>query len=147
MELKVRVVGEDLPAATFHDGTRLHERIRVGLQRGEEMVSVVPVGEGGASAIFEPTFRVARLPDGSANFLGPYAKGTKDERFFYLVWAGADERGTVTSFRRAKIHLSQLPWDRVEAAALSGAPLTVTLSLTDKRGGPRCGSVRDAQWS
>ena len=147
MELKVRVVGEDLPASTFHDGTRLHERIRVGLQRGEEMVGAVPIGDGGASAVFEPTFRVALLPDGRANFLGPYAKGAQAERFFYLVWAGADERGHVSSFRRAKIHLSHLPWDRVEAAARSESPLTVTLSLTDKRGGPRCGSVRDAVWS
>jgi hypothetical protein len=45
-------------------------------------------------------------------------------------------------FQRAKVHLSHLPWSRVEEAVRSGKTLCVELSMTDSRGGPLCGSVR-----
>ncbi|MBC7892937.1 MAG: hypothetical protein H7Y12_12040 [Sphingobacteriaceae bacterium] len=51
--------------------------------------------------------------------------------------------GELTVFRRAKIHLSHLPWERVERAIQLGNPLRVEVSMTDQRGGPLCGSVRN----
>jgi hypothetical protein len=41
-------------------------------------------------------------------------------------------------FRRLKIRLGHLSRAKVAAAVKSGKPLTVRLSLTDKKGGPLC---------
>lgn len=141
MNLKIKVVCEDMPGATFGD-----EPIYLGIQRGEEVLGLVPGDREGA--VFEPEFRVSQQANGAPNFLGPYAKGTPAERFFYLSWGAKGVGGGTTMFRRAKIHLNHLTWDRVEAAAESGEPITVTLSMTDKRGEPRCASIRAdaARW-
>src|SRR6185436_5301064 len=106
------------------------------IQYGNEVIEAVPANR--KRVVFKPGFRVAPLPDGKTNFLGPFAKGTQSERFFYLTWVEKREDGHLIMFRRAKIHLSQLPWAEVEKAIHAGKPLSVTLSLTDKRGGPRC---------
>ncbi len=141
MNLTIKVVCEDMPGASFKD-----EQIFLGIQRGEEVLGFVPGDEEGA--VFEPEFRVAKQPDGRPNFLGPYAKGTAAERFFYLSWGAKGAGGALGMFRRAKIHLNHLTWEQVEAAAESGEPITVTLSMTDKRGEPRCASIRAdvARW-
>jgi hypothetical protein len=147
MELKIKVICEDLPGTTFVDPSgnepTTYEPVYLGIQCGSEVVEAVPASR--KRAVFEPTFRVASLPDGKTNFLGPYAKGTPTQRFFYLSWVVKGEDGKLTMFRRAKIHLSHLPWSQVEEAIGAGRPLTVTLSLTDKVGGPRCGSLRGDQ--
>ena len=124
----------------------IREGIHLGIQRGEEVVGAAPGNS--KKIIFEPTFRVSPLAGGLTNFLGPFAKGTPKERFFYLSWVVKDAEGRLIMFRRSKIHLSHLPWSRVEEAARSGKPLSVELSMTDSRGGPLCGSVRDedARW-
>jgi hypothetical protein len=150
MELKIKVICEGLPGTKFvttcGDGSVTYEPVYVGIQRGAEVVEAVPASR--KRVVFEPKFRVAPLPDGRTNFLGPFAKGTPIERFFYLSWVVKGEDGRLTMFRRAKIHLSHLPWAQVEEAIGSDKPLTVALSLTDKRGGPRCGSIRgdSIQW-
>jgi hypothetical protein len=144
MELKIKVICEDLPGISFLDvsggKTLTRDQIHIGIQRGDEVVNAVPANR--KRVVFEPEFRVSPLPDGKTNFLGPYAKGTPTERFFYLSWVEKGERGALTMFRRAKIHLTQLRWSQVEEAMRSGRVLSVRLSLRDKRGGPRCGSIR-----
>ena len=144
MELTIKVICEDLLGTKFVDtqGTETMTRdgVYLGIQRADDVVEAVPANR--KRAVFEPTFRVTPLPEGRTNFLGPYAKGTPQERFFYLAWVVKNATGTETMFGRAKVHLSQLPWVRVEEAVRSGRPLCVELSMTDKRGGPLCGSVR-----
>lgn len=144
MELKIKVICEDLPGAKFvttiGDESVCYEPVYVGIQRGNEVIEAIPANR--KRVVFGPEFRVSPLPDGKTNFLGPYAKGTPTERFFYLSWVVKGEGGKLTMFRRAKIHLSHLPWSQVEEATGSGKSLTVTLSLTDKCGGPLCGSLR-----
>jgi hypothetical protein len=148
MELKIKVICEDLPVAKFSDSKSVvRDHIHIGIQRGDEVVEAVPASRK-KRIIFEPEFRVSPLPDGKTNFLGPYAKGTPTERFFYLSWVAKNEKGALTMFGRAKIHLSHLRWSQIEEAMRSGKPLSVTVSLTDKRGEPRCGSIRgeDVRW-
>ena len=144
MELTIKVVCENLPGTLFRDtqGDRsvTYEPVYLGIQRGDEVVEAVPASR--KRVVFEPGFRVAPLADGKTNFLGPFAKGTPSERFFYLSWVVKGEDGQLTMFRRAKIHLSHLSWSAVEQSLRSGKPLTVTLSLTGKGGDPRCGSIR-----
>ncbi len=137
-ELKVRLVCTNLPGTTFSDGKNAYENIHLGIQEGEAIVDAVP-GDT-KRVVFEPAFRVAPLPGGKTNFLGPFAKGTPQERFFYLSWA-EKKGGKLTMFRRAKIQLSHLPWSRVKKAVESGEPLKVELSMTGKRGDPLCASV------
>lgn len=150
MELKIKVICKDLPGTEFQDmlggQSVARQHIHIGIQHGNEVVEAVPANR--KRVVFEASFRISPLPDGKANFLGPYAKGTPTERFFYLSWVVKDEEGTLKMFRRAKVHLSHLPWSLIEETIRSGKPLSVTLSLTDKRGGPRCGSVRgnDVRW-
>jgi len=150
MELTIKVICVDLPGGKFmerHGGeTAIREGIHLGIQRGEEVVDAAPGNS--KKIVFEPTFRVSPLAGGRTNFLGPFAKGTPKERFFYLSWVVKGADGRLTMFRRAKVHLSHLPWRRVEEAVSSGKPLCVELSMTDSRGGPLCGSVRDedARW-
>lgn len=150
MELTIKVICVDLPGGKFVDmqggETAIRERIYLGIQRAEGVVDAAPGNS--KKIVFEPTFRVSPLAGGRTNFLGPFAKGTPKERFFYLSWVVKGADGRLTMFRRAKVHLSHLPWYRVEEAVRSGKPLCVELSMTDSRGGPLCGSVRDedARW-
>jgi hypothetical protein len=141
MELTVRIVGEDLARVDFGErGTgegRSH--LFLGIQKGQEVVDVVPVTS--ESATFTATFAVSPLPDGGTNFLGPYAHGTRTERFCYLSWMAEDEDGRMTMFSRIKLHLSPLRWARVEAAAQAGTPIMMRFSLVGKRGGPVMASV------
>lgn len=117
------------------------EAIYVGLQRGEEVIDLV---RGDAeSAIFTASFHVAKQKDGSPNFLGPFAKGTPRERFFYLSWGVQGPFGTFRSFRRAKIQLSQLSWERVETAIRAGTPIRADVTLTDSKGGPVCATLKN----
>jgi hypothetical protein len=144
MELKIKVICEDLPGTEFLDTTGgrecIYKPVHLGIQRGIEVIEAVPANR--KRVVFEPQFRVSPLPDGKTNFLGPFAKGTPAERFFYLSWGVKNPFGTLTMFRRAKIHLSHLQWPEVKAAIDSGRQLSVTISMTDKRGGPRCASIR-----
>jgi hypothetical protein len=142
MELTIKVICKDLPGAEFHDEEKgLHYRdVHVGIQYGENVIETV---RGDAKkAEFEPVFRVAPIDGGTTNFLGPFAKGVKTERFFYLSWGELHASGLFRMFRRAKIHLSHLKWAQVERAVKANKPITVELSLTDKCGWPLCASVK-----
>ena len=146
MELTIKVICKDLPGAGFDDDAKgLHYRdVHVGIQRGEDVIETVR-GDS-KTAEFTPVFKVAELPakdDGSlTNFLGPYAKGTKSERFFYLSWGELPGDGLFRMFRRAKINLSHLKWADVEKFVKANKPITVHLSLTDRFGWPLCASVK-----
>ncbi|HYP26910.1 MAG TPA: DUF5990 family protein [Blastocatellia bacterium] len=150
MELKIKVICENLPGTQFKGAVGGHSvtrrNVHLGIQQGDDVVGAVPANR--KRVVFEPTFRVSPLPAGKTNFLGPYAKGTQTQRFFYLSWLVKDEDDSLTMIGRAKVHLSHLSWSRVEEAIRCGRPLSVKLSLTDKAGRPRCGSIRgdDVSW-
>jgi Family of unknown function (DUF5990) len=141
MELTIKVLCEDLPGKNFTAaaGGESRHNVYVGIQHKEDVIDIVP-GDA-KSAEFTAVFKVAEMPGGLTNFTGPFAKGTKDQRFFYLAW-GELKSIHFQMFRRAKIHLSHLTWAQVERAAKANKPITVHLSLTDRCGWPLCASVK-----
>ena len=123
------------------------EPVHLGIQRGEEVLDATPADRD--KVVFQLVFRVAKQADGATGFYGPYAKGTPQERFFYLSWVVKGKYGALTMFRRAKIHLNHLKWPDVERAVKDGRPVRVELSMTDRKGEPLCASVRPgvARWT
>lgn len=140
-ELTIEVLCERLPSQCLP-----HEPIFLGIQKGREVVAVVPASQG--RAVFHPKFRVTTV-DSQPNFLGPYAQGKREERFFYLSWGTKLSDGQFEMFRRLKVHLSHLSLARIRKAAKPGGSIRVTLDMTDACGGALCGSAREgerAQW-
>src|SRR5262245_16143292 len=102
MTLRVRVVGSELPGRTFDDvqdpARPLRTPVYVGVQRGREVVDAVRADR--QRVTFDLEFRVVKRKDGSVNFLGPYAQGTPDDRFFFLSWGVRQKGKPFAMFRR-----------------------------------------------
>jgi hypothetical protein len=109
-KLTIEVVCRNLPGICFEDAPG-RGPVHLGIQKGNEVIEAVPADR--KQVTIRPTFRIARQPDGSPNFLGDFAKGTPQERFFYLSWGVMDKRGRFEMFRRTKIHLNHLTWEQV----------------------------------
>ncbi|HEX5009541.1 MAG TPA: DUF5990 family protein [Planctomycetota bacterium] len=143
LALRVRVVARELPGASFCDpcspGAAREESVFVGVQRGQEVIDEVRADA--RQAVFDLEFRVGEKKDGSPNFLGPFAQGPVDDRFFYISWGLGARAGRTRMFRRLKIRLGHLPWAPIRRAIRAGKPIEVTLRLTDARGAPLCGSA------
>jgi len=140
--LRVRVVARELPGATCPAAcapSAAGESVYVGVQSGREVVAEVRADA--REAVFDLEFRVGERKDGTPNFLGPFAQGPVDDRFFYISWGVGPQPGRTRMFRRLKIRLGHLEWTQIRRAARSGKPIEVTLRLTDARGAPLCGSV------
>lgn len=143
MEVHIRVTGRELPGLAWCG----HERVHLGIQRGREVVDLVPADA--EVAVFDLAVGVTVDPEGRADFRGPYVHGRRGERFLYLSWGDVGPDGRFAMFRRAKLHLSGLP-EADLAGTVPGALAGLaghgrfegTLSLTDARGGPLCASVR-----
>lgn len=126
-----------LPGIAFEERTQ----IKLGVQKGREVVDDVFADL--KQVTFRVPLRVERNPqNGQPNFLGPYAHGTPDARFIYLSW-GERKNGTWDGFRRAKIHLSQIGWETIEASCQTEKPIEADLEMTDEKGGPLCASVKN----
>lgn len=149
-DLTIEVVCRHLPGICFMDphdpGAEKREPVYLGIQKGNEVIEAVPADR--KQVIFRPTFRITKQADGSPNFLGPFAKGTAQERFFYLSWGVMHEQRGFQMFRRAKIHLNHLTWAQVHAALSDNRALKVVIDMTGKRGDPVCASIRSdrADW-
>jgi hypothetical protein len=142
-DLAVRIFGQHLPGLGFDGRSAVH----VGVQRGSEVVDIVP---GDAPiAVFDFAVRVVEVEAGELDFRGPYVHGRRGERFMYLSWGELGGDGAFAMFRRAKLHLSAIEQPLVRRALKSGARIEAELSLTDGRGGPVCASVRPPRitWS
>ena len=113
--------------------------VYLGIQKGREVADITAAKAG--QATFKPEFRLADA-DGAPNFLGPYAQGPRDERFFYLSWGRSDSASAFQMFRRLKVHLSHISWKHIKAATRCKLPLRVTIDATDRCGGPLCASAR-----
>ena len=125
----------ELPGASFEGRTA----VRLGVQQGREVVQDVPADA--ETAAFSCPMRVERNPQtGKPGFFGPFAQGRPEERFIYLSW-GVREGAVWNMFRRAKIRLTDIGWPAIEQALAAGKPLEATLRLTDRHGGPLCGTV------
>jgi hypothetical protein len=140
--LTIEVICRHLPGIRFAD----YEPVYLGIQKGTEVIEAVPGDR--KQVTFQPVFKVGTQPNGSPNFLGPFAKGTPHERFFYLSWGVMTEDGRFEMFRRAKIHLNHLTREQINSAFSKNRPIRVTLDMTDLKGAPLCASVRKdrAKW-
>ena len=143
-QLKLKVICTELPGTRFEDPhahkSKIKEPVYLGIQRGKEVIEQVSADR--REVVFYPEFRVGEKPDGSPNFLGPYAQGRPADRFFYLSWGVVRDLGDFEMFRRLKIRLGHLDWTQVNRALESGDPIVVKLKLTDDRGGPLCATPR-----
>jgi hypothetical protein len=134
----IDVVCRELPGshcAAWPDDPGLRP-IWLGVQKGRAGEEWVPGDLD--EVLFRPSFRVRRGTHGTPNFLGPYAQGKRDDRFFYLVWAADTADGRREMFRRLKVRLGHLSWPTLEAAAAGEARVAVLLDMTDAHGGPLC---------
>ncbi|MGW1814378.1 DUF5990 family protein [Streptomyces sp. NPDC002125] len=140
-ELPGRTCGPDTDFAGF-------ENIHVGVQRKDRPGELLGLHPGDAARAGWTLDCTAAPTAEGVEVSGPYIQNRLGGRFVYLSWGTVDGSGTFTMFRRAKLMLSDIAPEVLEAAARTGH-LTARLRLTDGRGGPRCGRVRppDIAWS
>ena len=145
-QLKLKVICSQLPGLRFEDPykhePRVKEPVYLGIQRGTEVIEQVPADR--CQVVFHPEFRIGTKPDGSPNFLGPYAQGRPRDRFFYLSW-GVKRSDRFNMFRRLKIRLTHLMWPEIEQALELDELIVVRLKLTDDLGGPACGTPDESR--
>lgn len=133
-EIAFRVVCSPLPPSEFGP----HRNICIALQKDKATEQEQAVG--GDALIFEGTLRVQPRSADQPNFVGPYAYGTPQERFLYLVWT-ADGAWGRASFGRIKLQLGSISWELLEGALEAGSPLEVRISGVGRGGGPAFASV------
>ncbi|MCX4728446.1 DUF5990 family protein [Streptomyces sp. NBC_00963] len=138
--MQLRIEASGLPGRTssaFADAVDIH----VGVQAKDRPQEVAAPHAGDLpSARWTLECTTAPGPDGTV-IAGPYIQNRFGGRFVYLSWTTADEDGTATMFRRAKLMLDAVSPEVLDAAVRSGR-LTARLRLTDGQGQPLCGSVR-----
>jgi len=136
--LKLEVICTELPGIRFDDRhtMRIMKPVYLGIQSGSRVIHQVPADR--RRVTFQPEFTVSWRADGSPTFLGPYARGKPDDRFFYLSWGIKHASGRFEMFRRLKIRLGHLSRRRIDRSLKAGKPITVKLRLTDDEGAPLC---------
>ncbi|WP_405718720.1 DUF5990 family protein [Streptomyces sp. NBC_01537] len=131
----VRVIGHHLPGIECAGYRGVH----VALQVGKDPVCPVP---GDAErAVFTALIRLCRAEGEPPDFAGPAVHGRKGVRFLYLTWGEVSRDGAFTMFRRAKLHLTDIPETDLLQAATTGATVEAEVSLTGADGTPLCASV------
>jgi len=141
--MRLWITGRQLPGRSFHDagGSACRwDNVHVGIQRGREVVDLVP-GDA-AVAAFDVDIQLRSGRDGHLEPSGPFVHGRPGERFVYLSWGNVREDGSFEMFRRIKLWLRGLDPAMLDRAAQSDHALQVELALTDGRGGPRCGGLK-----
>jgi len=144
--LRVVIDGFDLPGRTCapSDAGEGYRNVHVGVQRGQEVVDLVPGDAPSASWSFQVT--VKHLDEGP-DFGGPFVHGRRGDRFVYLSWGVADG-DSFEMFRRAKLLFADVDPQTLGTAVRAGA-LHGRLGLTDSCGNPVCARVRppDVLWT
>jgi hypothetical protein len=133
-EIAFRIVCSPLPPADWGP----HRNLRLALQR--EKLTEQEQALTGDALTFEGTLRVQPGSGGQPNFLGPYAHGSAQQRFLYLVWTGDGAMGR-SSVGRIKVQLGSIGWGLVEEALTSGRPLEARISGVGRGGGPAFATV------
>lgn len=143
--LRINVRCIELPGKKFLNplahGQPYQEPVYLGIQRGREVMHQMPADRD--EVTFDLEFRIQTKADGMPNFLGPYAQGTPDDRFFYLSWGIRSGADTFKMFRRLKIRLGHLQWPQIRGSMNTGKPINLTLRLTDACGSPLCATPPD----
>lgn len=112
------------------------------LQKGK-CEPVDAVTSSGKDLAFSLSFRVKEnVKTNAPNFLGDFAQGTPDKRFFYVgVGQRAGQQDTSWD-RRVKIHLSSITWEQInQVSGDPGKVLAASYKATATDGSPACASV------
>src|SRR5687768_3592343 len=113
------------------------------LQKGkDELVEVLQ--STGRDIEFSLALRVRENAKTAApNFLGEFAQGTAEQRFFYIcVGRYAGQKNTEWA-RRVKIHLASITWQQIRAViADPRKALLASYEATQPDGSPSCASVQ-----
>jgi hypothetical protein len=118
----VRVVCVDPPAPPPG-----YDAVEFGLQDKDRALLSGTANPDG-SLIYAFTLDVRRHDDGTPNFTGTFAHGSRAERFLYLSQPGL-KGGTWAFIKRIKIPLKSITWAQVQAVlAGEDAALEVTVS-------------------
>ncbi|HEX3246080.1 MAG TPA: DUF5990 family protein [Chloroflexota bacterium] len=150
-QIMMRIRGHTLPGLTCGGAVQGHpqpyDRIHLGIQRGREVVNIVP-GDA-KEAVFEFPVDIADSPDGGAQFRGPFVQRRLPQQFVYLSWGEVKEPAQFNMFRRAKLHLTTVEPGLLQQVIHYSGVLEASLSLTDRRGNPLCASVKPPllKWS
>lgn len=110
------------------------------VQRGRDGLEP-PVRRSASSIDFEFAVRVGKQPDGSPNFLGPFAQGPPRGRFVYVNSGTLAGEAASCWTRRAKVPLTGISWALIAKARSSGEMVESEISGLARDGGPACGTV------
>lgn len=148
--MRIHIEASELPGRTCGPDTDFagFDNIHVGVQRKDHPGELLGLHPGDAErASWDLDCTVASTAEG-VEVSGPYVQDRLGGRFVYLSWGTVDATGAFTMFRRAKLMMSDIDPEVLEAAARTGH-LTARLRLSDGRGQPRCARVRppDITWS
>jgi hypothetical protein len=113
---------------------------RFQLQRGTGDLEP-PIRVTRESITFEFPVRLGERPDGSPNFLGPFAQGPPAGRFVYVNSGTLAGQSDSCWTRRAKIPLTAITWREIREAHDTGGVLETRIAGTSGDGGPACGTV------
>ena len=102
-----------------------YDMLRFGLQdKKQQLQEGQPLSDDELAFDFELTVQLDN--DGSANFTGAFAHGTRDKRFVYLTYMGKDG-DSWQIFRRIKVPLWMISWQDVETAVTRGHRLQASV--------------------
>lgn len=133
--MRIRIDAVDLPGKLPAYGN-----LHVAVQRRDRPAELLAPQPGDApSATWTLECTTSTSPTGT-EIKGPYVQDRLGRRFIYLSWCTADEPGTFTMFRRAKLMLDTISADVLTTAARDGL-LLGRLGLTAPQGGPLCARV------
>ena len=130
-ELPLRIVVREPPPG-----------VAVQLQRGANEL-IAPSHRTTETLVFDFTVRLgAPQPDGTPNFLGPFAQGPPRDRFIYVNAGSRAGQPDSCWDRRAKVKLGQITWELIEEVRQRpGAVLEGKIAGRAGDGGPACATV------
>jgi len=142
LQLTLEIICTDLPGLEYEGHLPLH----LGIQEDDDIIETAPADR--ERIVFRPTLRVRKNADGSANFLGPFAHGPRQERFVYLNWVVIKDKKQAERIGRIKLHLNHIAYADAEKAATRDKTMKVRLQLTSEKAKPVFASIRRdrARW-
>lgn len=147
----IRIEGFDLPGNTCGpspDRVSGHSGIHVGVQRRGRPDELLGLYPGDSAQVSWDLECVTKATPAGVEVTGPYVQGRPGDRFVYLSWGTVGEDGVFAMFRRAKLMLSSIDPETLDAGVRAGR-LLARVRLTDAKGNPTCARLRapDVEWS
>ena len=119
--------------------------VRFQMQRGRSDL-VPPARQSPTALQFEFVVRIGERPNGDPNFLGPFTQGPPEARFVYVNSGTLAGQPESCWSRRAKIPLTGITWQLIEAARRKAATLEANMPGRGRDGSPTCATVKGITW-